>query len=128
MFTEVEEDLHLPEGAKQRLNKSYRSSQTVLDAVNAVFSRLAASPAFAGDVRLMAVAENWQAELRAAHHRQKAGLAGYVELGGRRRRRRIRDEAGDGMARAKAGATMRKESAMGRRRTWRLRRGGWRRW
>ena len=75
IFDHIENTLNLPRDTQHSLNKSYRSSQKVLDAVNRVFTGLADNPALA---KATNDARDWQArfEQHTAHHNKP----GYVEL------------------------------------------------
>ncbi len=82
IFDQVKEDLHaLPESAWQRMNESYRSSQVVLDTVDAVFEKLRDGQTLDGDkdeprrAGAMAWLEKYD-----RHEAHFSALPGYVAL------------------------------------------------
>lgn len=76
IFDRVIDDLSLPDESLQSMNVSYRSSQVVLDAVNAVFGSIAQAPPLA---ELREHAAPW-AEGFEHHTANDQALTGYVEL------------------------------------------------
>jgi ATP-dependent helicase/nuclease subunit A len=63
---------------QESLHTSWRSSQVVLDFVNAVFNRFSDSTLWVGEERFTAVAAEWAADF--PHHNAARKLPGYVEL------------------------------------------------
>ncbi|NBC11348.1 MAG: UvrD-helicase domain-containing protein [Planctomycetes bacterium] len=76
IFDRVIDDLALPADSLRTMDVSYRSSQAVLDAVNAVFGNLANSPPLA---ELRTHVEPW-AEGFTDHHAHFKDRPGYVEF------------------------------------------------
>jgi ATP-dependent exoDNAse (exonuclease V) beta subunit len=75
LFDQIEDDLDLDPRSGERLDESFRSSQTVLDAVNAVFGGLERVDALAEHRETVAV---WTAAF--GPHRARLELPGFVEL------------------------------------------------
>lgn len=81
LFNQVIADLHLPPEAIQDLSVNWRSSQTVLDAVNRVFGSMSSLPVMSSPSIFADTAATWTAGYeghRAAH--KNAELPGHVCL------------------------------------------------
>lgn len=76
IFRRLDEELRLSGDSVQSLDKSYRSSQVILDAVNATFSTLDELPALEGWID---EARRWQADFQ-PHESAKPQQAGEVVL------------------------------------------------
>lgn len=72
------EDL-VPEGSRESLATSYRSSQTVLDAVNTVFGSLGSCPSLLENEDNAEAAQRWQAMFE-PHVANKQTLKGFVSF------------------------------------------------
>ncbi len=77
LFDHVESQLHLTEDHREKLARSYRSSQVLLDAVNTVFGTLGQSPTIAAQDQPQALA---MSQCYEHHTANDAAKPGYVEI------------------------------------------------
>lgn len=75
IFEGIEDELHLPASARQKLSKSWRSSQVVLNVVDRVFGRLEQNPVMQHHA---SVVEAWQQAME--QHQAQRNRKGYAVL------------------------------------------------